>query len=58
MVVCRYMLMADIYARLRHLRPVAACLSLFSLLVVEEDAWGTFVVLAGTVLLPSAGSRL
>jgi hypothetical protein len=36
------MLLADICAKLRLLRPVAARLSLFSLLVVEEDAWETF----------------
>jgi hypothetical protein len=58
MVVCGYMLMADICARLRLLRPVAARLGLFSPLVVEEDAWETSVVLAGTVLLSSSSSRL
>jgi hypothetical protein len=58
MVGCGYMLMADICARLRHLRPVAARLGLFSLLVVEEIAWEAFVVLAGAVLLSSSGSRL
>jgi hypothetical protein len=52
------MLIADICARLRLLRPVAARLSLFSLLVVEEVAWEAFVVLAGAVLLSSSGSRL
>jgi hypothetical protein len=54
---CGYMLLADICAKLRLLRPVAARLSLFSLLVVEEDAWETFVVPAGAGLL-SSGSRL
>jgi hypothetical protein len=38
MAVCGYMLLADICAKLRLLRPVAARLNLFSLLVVEEDA--------------------
>ena len=52
------MLLADICAKLRLLRPVAAYLSLFSLLVVEEDAWETFVVLAEAALLSSSGSRL
>jgi hypothetical protein len=58
MVVCGYMLMADICARLRLLWPVAARLGLFSLLVVEEVAWEAFVVLAGAVLLSSSDSRL
>lgn len=58
LVVCGYMLRADICARLRLLRPVAARLGLFSPLVVEEDACETFAVLAGTVLLSSSGSRL
>ena len=52
------MLLADICAKLRLLRPVAARLSLFSLLVVEEDAWETFVVLVEAALLSSSGSRL
>jgi hypothetical protein len=55
---CGYMLLADICAKLRLLRPVAARLSLFSLLVVEEGAWETFVVLAEAALLSSSGSRL
>jgi hypothetical protein len=36
--VCGYMLLADICAKLRLLRLVAARRSLFFLLVVEEDA--------------------
>ena len=54
---CGYMLLVDICAKLRLLQPVAAHLSLFSLLVVEEDAQETFIVLAEAALLSSSSSR-
>ena len=52
-VDCGRMLPADSCPTLRLLWPVAAHLGLFSLPLVEEDAWEVVVVGSGALLFPS-----